>query len=140
MALDAEGVAQGEGDLAAGGAGGVDRRFHRRARHVGVPQIAFEVEDRGLGDSRRVDRARLEQLRRAEEGVHRPLRIGRDQDEAAGGGADVAARGDEELDALRFDIVLEDVAELVVGDLADEAGLQPERGEAGGGVAGRARR
>ena len=65
---------------------------------------------------------RLEHLRRAEEGVHRPLGIGGDEDQAARGGADVAARGDEEVDPLRFDVMLVDLAQLVVGDLADEAG------------------
>ena len=81
VAVDAEGVAEREGDLAAGGARGGDRGFHRRARLGRVPQIALEIEDCGVGDGGRVDVARMEPLGGAEEGVHRPLGIGGDQDQ-----------------------------------------------------------
>ena len=70
---------------------------------------------------RRVDRVGPEHLRRAEEGVHGPLRVGRDQDQAARGGADAGLRRRVELDPEAADVVREDLPELVVGELADEA-------------------
>ncbi len=75
---------------------------------------------------------------RAKEGVHRPLRVGSDEDQDAARRPDVSAWGDEEVDALRFDVMLVNLAELIVGDLADEAGAQAERGETGRGIARRA--
>ncbi len=50
VAVDAECVGQGEGDLAAGGMGRLDRGLHRRARLGRIPQIAFEVDDAAVGD------------------------------------------------------------------------------------------
>jgi hypothetical protein len=47
VALDAEGVRKRQRDLAAGAACRIDRDAHRRARFLGVPEIAFEIEDRG---------------------------------------------------------------------------------------------
>ncbi len=137
MAVDAESVGQGEGDLAARIARRGDCRFHRRARLGRVPQIALEVEDRGVGNIARVDIARLQPLRRTKERVHRPLRIGSDQDQRARGGADIAARGDEEIDPEALDVVAIDVAQLVARHLADEAGLEPERGKSRRRIAGR---
>ncbi len=45
---------------------------------------------------------------------------------------------DQEVDALRLDVMLVDLAQLVVGDLADERGLEAQRGKPRRGVAGRA--
>ena len=59
---------------------------HRRARLVRAPQIAFEVEDRRRARSGRVvERCGAELVARAGAGVHRPLRVGRDEDQAAPG-------------------------------------------------------
>ena len=75
--------------------------LHRRARFLRIPQIAFEIEDRGVPDLLLVERRRRQILGGAEEGVHRPLRVGRDQDQAARGRhVAVAGRGGE-LDADR---------------------------------------
>ena len=52
MAVDAEGVRQGESDLAAGLASDLDRADHRIAGRFRVPEIAFEVEDRAVADLR----------------------------------------------------------------------------------------
>ena len=72
----------------------------------------------------------FQHLGRAEAGVHGPMGVGRDQDQAAAGGSDVASRSGAELDSEASDVVGEDLPELVVGDLADEGGLEPERGQA----------
>src|SRR3546814_949026 len=60
----------------------VDRAPHRRARQFGIPQIAFEIEDLGIGDPCLVDHRLIEQVARAEKGVHRALPIGGDEDQA----------------------------------------------------------
>ncbi len=91
MPVDAEGVGQGEGNLAARHVRGLHRRFHRGARLGRVPQIAFKIDNAGIGNGRQVDVLGLKHLRGAEKRVHRPLGVRRDEDEAAGGGAHVAA-------------------------------------------------
>ena len=76
-------------------------------------------------------------LRGAEEGVHRPVAVGRDQDHRARGRrADVGGRRDE-LDARGGEVVAIEFAELVGRDLADEAGAAAERRDARRGVARR---
>ena len=55
-------------------------------------------------------------------GVHRPLGVGRDQDQAAAGRRAAGQRRGFEPHPEREHVVGEDVAQLVVGDLADEAG------------------
>ena len=70
---------------------------------------------------RLVDRVGTEHLRCAEEGVHGPLRIRGDQDQAARGRSDASLGGRVEFDSEGADIVREDLPELVVGELADEA-------------------
>ena len=137
MAVDAEGIGQSEGDLAPGSAGGGDRGFHRRARLGRVPQIALEIEDRRIGHLGRVNVLRLEPLRRAEESIHRPLRIGGDEDQRSRGGANIAARGDQEIDPEAFHVVAVNIAQFVARHLADEARFQPERSQPRGGVARR---
>jgi hypothetical protein len=107
---------------------------HRRARFFRVPQIALEIEKRGRCYLVAVERRCRQELRRAQKGVHRALRIGGDEDQAAGSRhLAVALRGCE-FDAERADVVREHLAELVTRHLADETGAKPERGEASHGV------
>ena len=73
----------------------------------------------------------------AEEGVHRPVAVGRDEDHRPGGRfADVGCRGDE-LDARCGQVVPIEFAQLVRCNLADEAGAATQRGDASRGVARR---
>ena len=134
MAVDAEHVRQGEGDLAPGLTRHLDCADHGVARSLRIPQIALEIEDRRGADLLLVERARGKVLRGAEEGVHRPVPVGRYQDHRAGGRrADVRGWRDE-LDAGCGQVVAVEIAELVGSDLADEAGASPERSNSGGGV------
>ena len=55
-------------------------------------------------------------------------------------GAPPVQRRRVEGDAGALHVVAVDLAELVAGDLADEGGSAPERGDAGGGIAGAASR
>ena len=89
---------------------------------------------------RLVDVGGSQQLGGAEIGVHRPLAVRGDQDHRAGGGVAVFERRRVEMDAEGVHVVAVDVAELVVGDLADEGGAAAEGGHARRGIAGAAAR
>ena len=137
MAIDAEHVRQGEGGPAAVGAGNVARLQHRRARRRRVPQIAFEIGDRACRHRVIVDVEVGEMLAGAKEGVHGALRIGRHQDEAARGRHIAPGERRFVADAGGADVVREHLAELVVGNAADELDAATERGGAGGGIGAR---
>ena len=66
-------------------------------------------------------------MRRAEEGVHRPLSVWRDKDQALGGGGSALAWWCGEGDANGLNIVGEDAAKLIVRDLTDEPACLPQR-------------
>ena len=134
VARDAEHVRQCEGHLAPGPARDVDRGAHRGTWFLGIPQIAFEIQDRGVGDQRMVERGLGQELRRAKKRVHRPLAIGRHEDQATRGGRLTVAGFGAERDAHRANIVREDVAELVLGDLADKTTFAAQRRDTGDSV------
>ena len=104
-----------------------------------VPQIAFEVGDLGAGDQLAVDVLRTQLGAGAEIGVHRPLRVGGDDDQAAAGrtarrsaGVPPKATPSETMSWRKMR------AELVVLGLADEGAAAAQRGDGGDGVGGRA--
>src|SRR3546814_20393197 len=76
-------VRKREGDLAPRRVRHVDRAPHRRARPFGIPQIAFAIEDLGIGDPCLVDHRLIEQVARAEKGVRRALTNGGGEDQVA---------------------------------------------------------
>ncbi len=84
-----------------------------------IPEIALEIGDLRLGNDLRLDvfRAKLDAC--TEIGIHGTLTIFGDEDHRAGGGRKGAARLGLEMDALSADIVLEDLAELIFGHLAE---------------------
>ena len=91
---------------------------------------ARRAQDRRRSDQLLVKRGGGQELACAKEGVHRPLAIGGDEDEdAAGGGFTITRRG-VEIDPGGAHVVAEHLAELIVGDLADEGALQAQCGEA----------
>ena len=137
VAVDAEGVGQGESDLATGLASDLDRADHRIAGRFRVPEIAFEVEDRAVADLRLVQRARGQMLRGAEEGVHGPVPVGRHQDHRARGGRAHVRRRRDELDACGRQVMPVEFAELIRSDLPDEARAPAERRHARRRIAGR---
>jgi hypothetical protein len=137
VTLDDETVGEGEGDPRVSRMGDVDRRFHGRARLLGVPEISFQIDDLRAFDRGGVDGAAVELLGGAEKGVHGPLRIGGDENQRSRGRSNVVPRRNQEVDPQALDIVAVDVAELVARHLADEGGAAAERGEARGRVAGR---
>ena len=135
--VDAERVGEGEGDLAPGFARDFDRSHHRVTRRLRVPQIAFKIEDRRVADLLLVERALRQVLRGAEEGVHRPVPVGRDQDHRTRSRlAHVGSRSDE-LDPRGGEIMTIEFAELVGRDLADEPGAAAECRNARRRIAGR---
>ena len=139
VAVDAEGVGQGEGDLAPGLARDLDRPHHRVARRLRVPQIAFEIEDRGVARSaprRARSRGRCCAAPRKVFIVRCPSGVTRIIERAVGAPTSAARR--DELDPGRGQVVPVEFAELVGRDLADEAGAAAERRDARGRVAGRA--
>jgi hypothetical protein len=71
-------------------------------------------------------------------GLHRALRVRRDEDETARRRRLLRQGRCRERDARRADVVPEHRTQLVVAYLADIAGLAAQRGDAGGGIGGRA--
>ena len=67
-------------------------------------------------------------------GVHRPLPVGGDEDQAARGAGAARRRLGIEAHADRGDIVPEDLPEKVVAHLANISALAAERGDAGHGI------
>ena len=83
--VDAERIRQGEGHAAPGGASDLARLLERRLGRRPVPHIALEIDDLRRLDQGLVNVRRREIGARAEVGVHRPLAVRRDVDEAASG-------------------------------------------------------
>ena len=130
VARDDESVGQGEGDLAARALRGGNRLAHGRAGLFRIPQVAFEIEHGRIGNGPFVERFGRQELRGTEVGVHRALAIGADEDQATRRRRLALARGGGESDAAGADVVGEDLAQLVVRDLADEGAVGAQRGEA----------
>ena len=137
MTFDAKGIGQCQGNLAASAPGDANRALHCSPRFWRVPQIAFEVEDLGTGDHVPVQRRCREELGCAEEGIHCALAIGRHKDQALGGRWLTLARRRREGHVDGTDIVTENLAKLVVCNLADEAAFSAQRSHSGNGVGGR---
>ncbi len=89
-------------------------------------------------DRLRVDVARAQQRRHAEVRVHRALRVGRDDDDAAAGRRAVGRGTRAELHADGAAVVTEHLTEFVVADLADVRRPAAERGDAAHRVGRRA--
>ena len=89
-----------------------------------VEQIPFEIEDGRIGNRLFAQGGWREELAGSEERVHRPLAIGRDEDEAARGRGLAFAGGCVEIDSHRADVVAEDVAQLVLRHLPDDDGVR----------------
>src|SRR5690606_18537968 len=138
-AVDDEGVGQGDGDLAPGGVGGGGGGLEGGAGRGRVEQIAFQIDDGRGADDGGVDVGGRQLVGGAEEGAHGALAVGGDVDHAHAGGA-VGQRPGGEMDADGVDVVGEDPAQLVVGDLADIGRASAEAADPGHGVAGRAAR
>ena len=140
VAVDAEGVGEGERDLVAGlvrDLHGLAESFLRRRR---IPEIAFEIDDARGAHRLRVDVVGREVLAGAEIGVHGALAVRRHQDEAAGGGGAVLGERHVVMHVDGLQVVGEELAGLVVLHLADEAGLDAEGGDARRRVGARAAR
>ena len=130
MARNAESIGQGERNFASCRAGNVDRSAHRGARFLGIPQIAFEIEDRAVGDQVGIDGGSRQELRSAQKGVHRPLAIGRDKDQAACRRRVCRARGRIEAHTDGANVMREDFAKLVARHLPDKTAFATQRGHA----------
>ena len=106
-----------------------------------VEEVPLQVRDVGGGDEVAVDVLGAQELRRPEVGVHRPLGIGGDHDQAAPGGRTLGGGRAPEHRARGPQVVREHRTELVVEHPTDERGLAAEAGDArdrvGGGATGR---
>ena len=122
MSFDTKGIRQGEGNLPAIGPRHFERHRHRLARRGRVPKITFKVGDPGLLHQIIIDILPGQVLRCAQKGVHRPLRIGGDEDEAARRRVTGVGKGGQIINTRRADIMREDLAELVIGNPPDEGG------------------
>ncbi len=138
VAIDAERVRQTQRDQASGLMGNPRGLAEGLLGRRPIPQIAFQV-----GHPRRLDRCLVDvggsQLGAcAEKGLHRAVRVGCHENQAAPGWCAAVGGFRREADAERGDVMAEDRAELVVADLADERPFAAERGESGDGVGRRA--
>ena len=131
MPVDTECVGQSEGNLAAMFPGDINAQRHRGLWFVGVPQIAFEIENRTACDKIGIDRSRGQELRCTQKGVHRPLCIRRNKNQAARRWRLFAQRRHIKIDAGRTDIMSENFTQLIVGHLRDQGALAPQYGCAG---------
>src|SRR3989442_785138 len=128
MPVDAEGIRERQRDLAPGrvGEAGGDAECLLGGRRV--EEVALQIEDAPAGDEPRIDVAGAELRRRAEIGVHRALRVRRHHDEAAAGGRPARRRRRRVAHAGRAKIVAEDLAQLIVTNLAHVVCAAAERG------------
>ena len=99
-----------------------------------IPEIAFEISDRGGGDRRLVDVFRVQFLGRAKKRIHRALAIRRHHDVAARGRGTAGGRLSVETDPRGSNVMGEGAAQLVVLDLADEGGATAEARDTDDGV------
>ena len=83
VAVDAEGVRRASTPPGAPACAGDFAAYGTPASPRRVPQVALEVDDARPSDRRRVDVGRGKTRGGADVGVHRPLRIGGDEDQAA---------------------------------------------------------
>ncbi len=97
-AIDAERVRQRERHATAGVGGQGYRPPERMLGRRWIPQVALEVDHRRPRDQRRIDIVGAELGRCSEECVHRPLGVGRDDDEGLCGGRPTGRRRGDELD------------------------------------------
>ena len=108
--VDAERIGQRERDLASRRVRQPGRRAEGLLSIRRIEEIALEVDDLRARDQARVDVPRREMHRSAEERVHRPLRVGRDQDEAPPGFRDRLVAGRRVVaDAGRAQVVREHI-------------------------------
>ena len=140
--VDAERIGQAERDLPAGLGRNRRRLAERGLRFRPVEQIAFQVDDARRADQLGIDLAAAE-LRAARPGrcswcAGRPASPG--SGSSAVGSLPSAAAGVVKVTPAARMSCANTVAELVLRDLADEAGLAAERGDAGHGVGDRSAR
>jgi hypothetical protein len=140
IAIHTKRIRQRQRDLAAGLMGN-RRRLHKGFLGAfGVPQITFQINERGSGDLICIDIGRHQLLRRAEIGVHRTLAIGRHQNIRAAGRRTVAGGLCLEGDASGTNVVRIQMAYLVIPHLADIGGAGAETRDANNGVGCRSAR
>ena len=138
MPVDAEGVGQGQRHLPPRRMGERRRRAERLLGVGGIEEIALEIDDPGPGDQAHVDVGLAEMDGGPEKRPHGPLGVGRDEDEAAAGGGAVGGARSVVEHSRRAKVVAEDLAELVIADLAHVFPTPAEGGHADDGIGGRA--
>ena len=97
---------------------------------VAVVEVPLHVQHLAGGDGGDVDIGHAHQARGAEKRVHRALRIGRHDDDAAAGRDALGHRARAERHTDREQVVSEHPAQLVVADLADVGRTTAETGHA----------
>ena len=136
MAAHAERIRQRQRHLAARPVRRRRRAPERHLRRGRIEQIAFQIGHRRGGDQFLVHIRFPEGHAGPEIGVHRPLPVGRDQDQASRGGCAAGQPRRGEMHPLRAHVVREHLAKLVVRDLAEIRDPRAKRGGDGAGIAG----
>ncbi|NDH84978.1 MAG: hypothetical protein EBY65_08990, partial [Acidimicrobiia bacterium] len=140
MPVDTERVAERQRHDASGVGGDRHGVTDRVLCLVTVPEIPLAVRDGGRLDDLLIDIAGVQEGRDTEKGVHRPLAVGRDLDERAGGRFALGGERHVKPHTAVAGVVGEDLAKLVVTDLADVGRPAAEAGDTGHRVGRRAAR
>ncbi len=130
MAVDHEGVRQGQGDQTPRGPRKASGLGEGAARLVRIEQIAFQIGDNGPLDQGGVHVRGLQQVGSAEEGRHSALAVGGHIDQAACGGR-AADQGRHAIGhAGGADVMGEHLAQSVVRHFADIGRAAAQAGHA----------
>ena len=136
MTIDAEGIGEGKGYLAATGTHRGGRRQEGLFGRFAVPQVALQVENFRLGHQIQVQVPGVQAHGSPQIGAHRALGIRGDQNQAAGGGGATGRCGGVKAGTHRSNVVGENRPQLVIAHPADEGRLAAQLGNAGQGVGG----
>ena len=139
-AADAEAVGQGQRDTASCPLHGGDGLARGVLGGFLVPQIAFDIEDTGLGHVFLVHVIGGQLAAGAQIGIHAALAVRRHRDQAGGGGGTLRGGHAGKGDALFGHGLGEDLAQTVIEHLAEIDAGAAQRGQArqrvGGAAAG----
>ena len=126
MTIDAETVGQTQRDVTSCIVSGPCSMPKCPLGVVSIEEIPLHVENLAGGHQLDIDVVRFHERRHSEIGVHRPLGIGSDDDDAAARRHSIQFATRTEMHSHCQHVVAEDVSEIIVSDLANVGGAPSE--------------